>query len=129
MRRAVRAWPPRHRPGASGFRRRGTPVSSLSRWKQATKSARTIDLKSETHDEITSFSGAGLKDITRIAGGEPVMWRDICIAYKDSILHCLDRFQETLNHLRSDIEQENGELLTQEFERANKHRLNLIGNA
>ena len=87
------------------------------------------DLKSENHDEITSFSGAGLKDITRIASGEPVMWRDICLSNKDSILCCLDRFQETLNHLRSGIEQENGELLNQEFERANKHRLNLIGNA
>ena len=86
-------------------------------------------LKSDNHDDITSFSGAGLKDITRIAGGEPVMWRDICISNKDSVLHCLDRFQETLNHLRSGIEQEDGELLTQQFETANKHRLNLIGNA
>jgi prephenate dehydrogenase len=86
-------------------------------------------LKSDNYDEITSFSGTGLKDITRIAGSEPVMWKDICISNKDSILHCLDRFQKTLNHLRSGIEQENGELLTQEFENANKHRLNLIGNA
>ena len=86
-------------------------------------------LKSDNYDEITSFSGAGLKDITRIAGSEPVIWKDICISNKDSILHCLDRFQKTLNHLRAGIEQENGELLTQEFERANKHRLNLIGNA
>ena len=85
-------------------------------------------LKSDNHDEITSFSGAGLKDITRIAGGEPAMWRDICISNKDSVLHCLDRFQETLNHLRLGIEQENGELLAQEFETANKHRLNLIAN-
>jgi len=86
-------------------------------------------LKSDNYDQITSFSGAGLKDITRIAGGEPVMWRDICISNKDSILHCLSRFQETLNRLKSGIEQENGKLLTQEFEAANKHRLDLIGNA
>ena len=87
------------------------------------------DLKSDNYDEITSFSGDGLKDITRIAGGEPVMWRDICISNKGSVLHCLDRFQEKLNYIRSCIEQENGELLSQEFENANKHRLNLIGNA
>ena len=86
-------------------------------------------LKSDNYDEITSFSGTGLKDITRIAGSEPVMWRDICISNKDSVLHCLERFQKTLNHLRAGIEQENGKLLTQEFESANKHRLNLIGNA
>jgi len=87
------------------------------------------DLKSENHDEITYFAGAGLRDITRIAGSEPVMWRDICVSNKDSILYCLDRFQETLNHLRSSIEKENGILLTQQFEAANKHRLNLVNNA
>ncbi|MDP7149065.1 MAG: prephenate dehydrogenase/arogenate dehydrogenase family protein [Nitrospinaceae bacterium] len=86
-------------------------------------------LQSDNHDEITSFSGGGLKDITRIAGGDPVMWRDICLSNKESVLHCLDRFQETLDHLRSGIEQGNGELLTREFETANKHRLNLTGNA
>jgi prephenate dehydrogenase len=48
---------------------------------------------------------------------------------KESVLHCLDRFQETLDHLRSGIEQENGELLIREFETANKHRLHLIENA
>jgi prephenate dehydrogenase len=86
-------------------------------------------LESDNHDEITSFSGGGLKDITRIAGGEPVMWRDICMSNKESVLYCLDRFQETLDHLRSGIEQENGELLIREFETANKHRLHLIENA
>jgi len=86
------------------------------------------DLKSENHDNITSFAGAGLRDITRVAGSEPVMWRDICISNKDSILYCLDQFQKTLNHLKSGIEKENGVLLTQHFEVANKHRLNLINN-
>ena len=86
------------------------------------------DLKSDNHNKVTSFSGAGLKDITRIAGGDPVMWRDICISNKSSILNCLDHFQKTLNNIRLGIEQENGELLVQEFENANKHRLNLIGN-
>ncbi len=86
-------------------------------------------LESDNHDEITSFSGGGLKDITRIAGGEPVMWRDICMTNKESVLHCLDRFQETLDHLRSAIEQEDGELIVREIEASNKHRLDLIGNA
>jgi prephenate dehydrogenase len=86
------------------------------------------DLKSENHDKIISFAGAGLRDISRIAGSDPVMWRDICISNKDSILYCIDRFQEKLNHLRSDIEKEDGTLLTQHFEVANKHRLNLVNN-
>ena len=86
------------------------------------------NLKSENHDHVTSFSGAGLRDITRIAGSEPVMWRDICISNKEAILYCLDRFQETLNHLRSGIEQGNGMLLTEQFKTANQYRLNLVSN-
>ena len=86
------------------------------------------NLKSENHDHVTPFSGAGLRDITRIAGSEPVMWRDICISNKDSILYCLDRFQETLNHLRSGIEQGNGMLLTEQFKTANQYRSNLVSN-
>jgi prephenate dehydrogenase len=86
------------------------------------------NLKSENHDHVTLFSGAGLRDITRIAGSEPVMWRDICISNKDSILYCLDRFQETLNHLRSGIEQGNGMLLTEQFKTANQYRSNLVSN-
>jgi len=87
------------------------------------------NLKSENHDQITSFAGTGLRDITRIAGSEPAMWRDICISNKDSILCCLSQFQETLNHLKLGIEQENGILLTQQFETANQHRLNMVNNA
>jgi prephenate dehydrogenase len=85
-------------------------------------------LKSENHNNIASFSGAGLRDITRLAGSEPVMWRDICTSNKDSILYFLDRFQETLNHIRSGIEQENGMLLDHEFTTANKHRLDLVNH-
>ena len=87
------------------------------------------NLKSENHDHITSFAGAGLRDIIRIAGSEPAMWRDICISNKDSLLYCLNQFQETLNHLKSGIEQENGILLAQQFETANQHRLNMVNNA
>ena len=83
-------------------------------------------LKSESHDKIASFSGTGLKDINRLAGSEPIIWRDICTSNKDSILYFLDLFQETLSHLRLGIEQENGALLTQQFKIANQHRLKLI---
>ena len=86
-------------------------------------------LKSDNHDQVTSFSGAGLKDITRIASGDPVMWRDICLSNRDSVLHCIDRFQETLSHIRDKIDRGEGESLVREFKTANKHRLDLVGHA
>ena len=86
-------------------------------------------LQSKNHDEIILFSGAGLKDTTRIAGGDPVMWRDICLFNRDSVLHSIDHFQETLNRIRGGIDRGEGEFLVREFEAANKHRFNLIENA
>ncbi len=86
-------------------------------------------LKSKNHDEVISFSGSGLKDTTRIAGGDPVMWRDICLSNRDSVLHSIDHFQETLNRIRGGIDRGEGEFLVREFEAANKHRFNLIENA
>jgi prephenate dehydrogenase len=57
------------------------------------------------------------------------MWRDICLSNRDSVLHYIDRFQETLNHIRGGIDRGEGEFLVREFETANKHRFHLIENA
>ena len=57
------------------------------------------------------------------------MWRDICLSNRDSVLHSIDHFQETLNRIRGGIDRGEGEFLVREFEAANKHRFNLIENA
>ncbi len=82
-------------------------------------------LSTENHGEITSFSGKGLKDITRIAGSDPVMWRDICVANKRPVLHLIDDFQEALLKVRQWIEEEDGGALKESFASANRYRLNL----
>jgi prephenate dehydrogenase len=83
------------------------------------------ETKTEHYDEILSFSGEGLKDCTRIAAGNPVMWRDICIDNKKPILKLIDQFQDTLGSLREWIESEDAEALQKSFEAANEYRLNL----
>ena len=83
------------------------------------------NLSTKNHDDVTSFSGGGLKDITRIASSNPVMWRDICLANKKPVLNLIDKFQGALQQVRNNIEKEDGKLLEQTFETANKYRLNL----
>jgi prephenate dehydrogenase len=82
-------------------------------------------VSTKNHEEVTAFCGKGLKDITRIALSDPVMWRDICLSNKKPVLNLIDKFQGTLQQVRNLIEKEDGQLLEQTFETAKKYRMNL----
>jgi len=82
-------------------------------------------ISTKNHEEITSFSGKGLKDTTRIASSDPVLWRDICLSNKKPVLNLIDKFQGTLQQVRNLIENEDSQLLEQTFTTAKKYRMNL----
>ena len=84
------------------------------------------DLKTPNNLEVTGFSGAGLRDITRIASSDPVMWRDICLSNRNHSLNLINRFQKKLEEIRNTIERGDGQELEKEFVAANKYRLNVI---
>ena len=83
-------------------------------------------LKTPNNLEVTGFSGAGLRDITRIASSDPVMWRDICLSNRNHSLSLINRFQHKLEEIRNTIERGDGQELEKEFVAANKYRLNVI---
>ncbi len=83
-------------------------------------------LRTQNDHEVITFSGAGLKDITRIASSNPVMWRDICLSNRDHSLDLIDRFLVKLNEIRSIIEKGDGQGLENKFIAANKYRLKVI---
>ena len=84
------------------------------------------ELRTNQDLEVTAYSGAGLKDITRIASGDPVMWRDICLSNQKHSLDLIDRFQKTLSELSSLIEKNDGKALEEAFSAANKYRMKVI---
>jgi len=45
-------------------------------------------------------SATGFRDATRLAGGDPEMWRDIFLTNRPAILAAIDAFDEDLCHLR-----------------------------
>lgn len=55
------------------------------------------------HDDIFRYAAGGLRDFTRIAESDPVMWRDICLSNKDAILAAIDRYREELDRLQAAI--------------------------
>jgi len=50
------------------------------------------------------FAAGGLRDTTRIAASDPVMWRDIFSMNKKAVLDALSRYQQSLEGFRQSIE-------------------------
>lgn len=79
-------------------------------------------VRRDEHREIFRFSAGGFRDFTRIAGSDPEMWRDICLANRKEILACLESYRDDLGMLMDAIEAGDGEQLLETFERARHAR-------
>ncbi len=69
-------------------------------------------------EEIFRYAAGGFRDFTRIASSDPVMWRDICLANREAIVHMLERFAKDLEALTESVRQGDGEQLLALFRRA-----------
>ena len=56
--------------------------------------------------ESGQFCGNGLKDTTRIASGDPQMWRDIVIQNRPEIIRAIGAFQDELQLFKANIANE-----------------------
>ncbi len=54
--------------------------------------------------KLFQHTGGGFRDLTRIAGSSPEMWRDICVANRDAILDALDGYLSDLEAVRGMVE-------------------------
>lgn len=86
-----------------------------------------VDLlvRRDDHREVFECVAGGFRDFTRIAGSDPVMWRDICLANRDGILEILTQYRDSLTDVVQAIEQGDGQLLLETFMRAKHARDNL----
>ncbi|WP_252108692.1 MULTISPECIES: bifunctional prephenate dehydrogenase/3-phosphoshikimate 1-carboxyvinyltransferase [unclassified Halomonas] len=72
--------------------------------------------------DIFRYAAGGFRDFTRIAGSDPVMWRDIFIANREAVLASLDDFEAGLKTLRTSIERGDSDALIATFDRASHAR-------
>jgi cyclohexadieny/prephenate dehydrogenase len=73
------------------------------------------DLEDHLSREVIKFSASGFRDFTRIAGSDPIMWRDIFLNNQDAVLDILQRFTEDLTVLQRAIRRGEGEVLESLF--------------
>jgi prephenate dehydrogenase len=76
-------------------------------------------------ERFSRFAAGGFRDLTRIAGSDPVMWRDIALANGGPLLEMIDRFEAQLDQLRRAIESGDGAALEAFFREARTLRRGL----
>jgi cyclohexadieny/prephenate dehydrogenase len=84
------------------------------------------DLQDDLKSEVSKFAAGGLRDFTRIAASDPVMWRDVCLKNKDAVLDVLGRFTEDLTALQRAIRRGQGDVLEDSFNRTREIRRRVI---
>jgi Prephenate dehydrogenase len=80
------------------------------------------DLETQMKDEVIKFSAAGFRDFTRLAGSDPVMWRDIYEKNKDAVLEMLGRFSEDLLTYQKAIRNNDLKFLEDKFSKSKEIR-------
>ncbi len=85
-----------------------------------------INDEDKSKEEVIKYSAGGLRDFTRIASSDPVMWRDIFIDNSDNILKILDIFSKNLEEFKKAIEDKNGDKLIKIFSSTKNIRKEII---
>ncbi len=77
-------------------------------------------------DDVIQYSAGGLRDFTRIAASDPLMWKDIFIDNSENILKVLDNYSNNLNEIKDAIKNKDGKKLLEIFSSTKKVRKEII---
>jgi len=80
--------------------------------------------KKKNKEVLLNFAASGFRDFSRIAASSPEMWRDICLANKESILQDLILFEKEINELKSFLELNDKDNLEKYLKNASTTRKN-----
>ena len=82
----------------------------------------STELEAQLKDEVIKYSAAGFRDFTRLAGSDPVMWRDIYSNNKDAVIEMLGRFSEDLSTFQKAIRNNDLKFLEKKFTQSREIR-------
>ena len=86
----------------------------------------TLNVQDKKDSDIVKYSAGGLRDFTRIAASNPIMWRDIFIENKKNTSEMIDNFITNLEELKKAIEKEDRKKLEEIFTKTKKIRKEIV---
>ena len=86
----------------------------------------TLNAQNKSESDIVKYSAGGLRDFTRIAASNPIMWRDIFINNKTNTTKMIDDFIKNLENLKKAIQKEDVKKLEEVFTKTKKIREEII---
>ena len=85
-----------------------------------------INVEDKLKQEVIQYSAGGLRDFTRIASSNPLMWRDIFLDNNENISKGIDNFIEKLQELKKALGDKNADKLYQIFNSTKEIRKEII---
>jgi len=85
-----------------------------------------INNEDKFKDDVIQYSAGGLRDFTRIAASDPLMWKDIFIDNSDNILKVLENYSKNLNEIKEAIKNKDSKKLLEIFSSTKKVRKEII---
>ena len=76
--------------------------------------------------DLIKYSAGGLRDFSRIAASNEVMWRDIFFNNKQNISQAIDLFIKNLNAFKKDINSKNNKSILRKLIQTKKVRSKII---
>ncbi|TAD90446.1 MAG: prephenate/arogenate dehydrogenase family protein [Alphaproteobacteria bacterium] len=84
------------------------------------------DLEEHLQAEVIQYSAGGFRDFTRIAGSDPVMWRDVFLTNREAVLEMLGRLHEDIALMQRAIRIGDGKTLEDLFTRTRAIRRGVL---
>ena len=85
-----------------------------------------INNEDKFKNDVIQYSAGGLRDFTRIAASDPLMWKDIFFDNSENILKVLDNYSKNLNEIKSAIKNKDSKKLLEIFSSTKKVRKEII---
>jgi prephenate dehydrogenase/cyclohexadieny/prephenate dehydrogenase len=84
------------------------------------------DFEKQKKYDLIKFSAGGLRDFSRIAASNEIMWRDIFFNNQSNISKAIDLFVKNLNSFKKDIQSKNNKSLIKKLVETKKVRKKII---
>ena len=86
----------------------------------------SINIQETNKFSVVKYSAGGLRDFSRIAASNPIMWRDIFIQNKTNTSKAIKKFIAGLEDLKKAIENEDSKKLEKIFTKTRRIRKEIV---